>query len=95
MRGGFRLGSGRKPGFAAKNAEEARKLFSELLMKDIQPIAEALIVKAKNGDVAAARELFDRSWGKAIQATEISGSFGTPIQPLPPPIIDVALIGAT
>ena len=71
MRGGYRVGAGRKKGFAARSSEEARRIFSEMLMQEIRPIARALIVKAKSGDVAAARELFDRSWGKAAQATEI------------------------
>ncbi len=88
MKGGYRPGAGRKKGFAAKSSEEARKLFAEMTMREIQPIAQALIIKAKNGDVAAAKELFDRSWGKAVQATEISGPRGTPI--LPPPIMSLA-----
>jgi hypothetical protein len=83
MKGGRRQGAGRKQGFAAKSAEEARKLFSELLMDEIEPIAQALIAKAKSGDVAAAKELFDRSWGKSMQATEIKSVL------LPMPILDV------
>jgi len=74
MKGGYRLGAGRKKGFAARSSEEARRIFSEMLMQEIRPIARALIVKAKSGDVAAAREILDRSWGKAAQATEISDS---------------------
>ena len=83
MRGGYRAGSGRKKGFAAKSAEEARKLFSELLMADVEPIARALIAKAKQGDVSAAKELFDRSWGKSLQATEVKSVL------FPMPILDI------
>lgn len=71
MRGGYRAGAGRKKGFAAKNAEEARKLLSEKLAQEIEPIAEVLIKQAKKGDTRAIKELFDRSWGKAPQALQI------------------------
>ena len=69
MRGGYRQNAGRKKGFAAKNAEEARRVLSEMVMGDIEPIGRALINKAKKGDVTAARELFDRAFGKVPQAT--------------------------
>jgi len=64
MRGGYRLGAGRKKGFAAKNAEEARRLLSERLAQEISPIADILILKAKKGNVRAIKELFDRAWGR-------------------------------
>ncbi len=69
MRGGYRAGAGRKRGFAAKNAEEARKLLSERVTQEIGPISEALISQAKKGDIRAIKELFDRAWGRAPQAT--------------------------
>ena len=71
MRGGYRAGAGRKQGFAAKNAEEARRILSEMVMDEIKPIGKALITKAKKGDVVAARELFDRAFGKSSQTTKI------------------------
>ena len=71
MRGGYRKGAGRKQGFAAKNAEEARRVLSELVMRDIESIGKALITKAKKGDVVAVRELFDRAFGKAPQNAKI------------------------
>jgi hypothetical protein len=100
MRGGYRQNSGRKEGFSAKNAEEARRILSEMVMSEIKPIGKALIAKAKKGDITAARELFDRAFGKAPQTTKIdSDSINpTPIlsllwegeekhgQPKPPPI---------
>ena len=76
--GGKRIGAGRKKGFAAKNAEEARRMLSEMLTDKIKPIAEALIARAESGDVVAAKELFDRAWGKSLQSTEISGRGGKP-----------------
>lgn len=73
MRGGFRKGSGRKQGFAAKSAEEARILLSGRVLEEIGPICDALIKKAKKGDIPAIRELFDRAWGKPPQA--LNGAF--------------------
>ena len=78
MRGGYRPNAGRKKGFAAKNAEEARRVLSAMLVDKIKPIAEALIARAEAGDVVASKELFDRAWGKSLQATEISGKNGNP-----------------
>ena len=71
MRGGYRENSGRKKGFAAKNAEEARRVLSEMVMHEIEPIGKALVEKAKRGDVMAVRELFDRAFGKAPQTAKI------------------------
>ena len=80
MRGGYRQNAGRKQGMSAKNAEEARRVLSEMVMKEIEPIGRALIAKAKKGDVIASRELFDRAFGKAPQNLEIEGvSLPTPI----------------
>jgi hypothetical protein len=71
MRGGKRQGAGRKQGFAAKNAEEARRILSDMVLQEIAPIGKALITKAKKGDVAAVRELFDRAFGKAPQTAKV------------------------
>lgn len=71
MRGGYRKNAGRKQGFSAKNAEEARKLLSERLSQEIEPIADVLVSRAKEGDIRAIKELFDRAWGRAPQALEI------------------------
>ena len=83
MRGGYRQNAGRKQGFAAKNAEEARRMLSELVMSEIRPIGLALIEKAKKGDVMATRELFDRAFGKAPQTIAIDPHEGI----LPTPIL--------
>ena len=72
MRGGYRQGAGRKRGFAAKSAEEARRVFSETVATEITPIAKALITKAKKGDVRAIKELLDRAWGRPSQSAEIT-----------------------
>ena len=71
MRGGYRSGAGRKKGFSARNAEEARRILSDMVMDEIEPIGRALIARAKKGDVIAIRELFDRAFGKAPQTSKI------------------------
>jgi hypothetical protein len=65
MQGGKRQGAGRKKGFAAKSAEEARRVFAEAVSEQIGPIANALVKKAAKGDIRAAQLLFERAWGKA------------------------------
>jgi hypothetical protein len=72
MHGGKRQGAGRKQGFAAKSAEEARRLLSERVAQEIGPITDILLSKAKEGDIRAIRELFDRAWGRPPQALEHS-----------------------
>jgi hypothetical protein len=67
MRGGHRTGAGRKKGFAAKNAEEARKVLSERVAEEIGPLSDMLISKAKKGDMRAVHELLDRAWGRPAQ----------------------------
>jgi len=71
-RGGYRQNAGRKQGFSAKSAEEARQVLSEMVMREIGPIGEALITKAKGGDVSATKELFDRAFGKPQQNIDIN-----------------------
>lgn len=75
MRGGYRNGAGRKKGFSAKSAEEARRILSEMVMREINPIGEALITKAKNGEIPAIKELFDRTWGRAPQSINLDAYF--------------------
>lgn len=74
-RGGKRPGAGRKKGYAAKNTEEARKFIAEKVSKEIGPIVNALIKKAKQGDVRAIKELFDRAYGRTVSNEDSKGSF--------------------
>lgn len=83
MRGGYRENAGRKKGYSALKAEEARRIFSEMIMAEIEPIGKALIAKAKKGDVGAIKELFDRAFGRAGQSLDI-----TTEAVLPRPIMD-------
>lgn len=48
--------------------------------KRLRKIAEALLDKAAEGDVAAIRELGDRIDGKAMQAVELGGPGGGPVR---------------
>lgn len=73
-RGGKRKNAGRPKGTVAKSTLEAQKAKEELIkmyIENIRPINEALIAKAKEGDLPAIKELHDRVWGKSIQPTEI------------------------
>lgn len=72
MRGGYRENAGRKQGYSAKSAEEARRVLAEMVIREITPIGEALISKAKQGEVSAIRELFDRAFGKPKQDLEVN-----------------------
>lgn len=74
MKGGFREGAGRKKGFAAKGAEEARKVLSERVAQEIGPLSEMLISKAKKGDIQAIKELFDRAWGRSPQSIDMTSA---------------------
>ena len=78
--GGKRPGAGRKPGYKAKVAE----LYMELLAKEVEkqklPIIQALINRAKTGDVQAIKEIHDRLAGKPEQA--ITGKDGKDLFPV-------------
>ena len=66
-RGGFREGAGRPKAAHTIKAEAAKKTLILKFIKQKGPIFEALISKAKTGDVAAIKELFERVWGKESQ----------------------------
>ena len=72
MRGGKRKGAGRKKGFAAKSAEEARCLLAQRVAEEIGSLCDVLVSKAKGGDMRAMHELLDRAWGRAPQAVFVS-----------------------
>tara|TARA_R100001377_G_scaffold45223_1_gene25872 strand:- start:1694 stop:2029 length:336 start_codon:yes stop_codon:yes gene_type:complete len=42
-------------------------------------VVEALLVKAEDGDVSAIKEVFDRSDGKVMQESKISGDLDAPV----------------
>lgn len=90
MHGGFRQGSGRKKGFAAKSAEEGRRMFAERVAQELGPIMDILFSKAKEGDMRAIRELLDRAWGRPQLSVDLT-SLGDKLSALPsgPDDIDI------
>ena len=53
----------------AKRVNEIRsELIGSLTTEDVKEVAQALIEKAKGGDIPAVRELFDRTIGKPQEA---------------------------
>lgn len=71
--GGKRPGAGRKKGSIAEATRlkmEAKAYLAKRLEDEIIPLADALFAKAKDGEVSAIKEIFDRAWGKAAQPVE-------------------------
>lgn len=66
--GRFREGNKGGPGnpHARRVAEIRSALLKAVSPDDIREIVQALVTKAKAGDVAAAREVFDRCVGKPV-----------------------------
>lgn len=64
---------GRPKGMNAINAEKGKALLIAMYLENIKPINEALLKKAKEGDLGAIKELHDRVYGKSLQP--ISGEF--------------------
>lgn len=74
MHGGTRPGAGRKPGFSAKKAEEARRYVSMRVAEEIEPLVDVLMEKAISGDLKAMQMLLDRAWGRARQEIQLTQS---------------------
>lgn len=72
------LSVGNKGGGISSHSKELRKAFIEAFtLNDIKKIAKSLKKKAKAGDVASIKEVFDRLWGRAKQEHEIIGAVVT------------------
>lgn len=70
-KGGKQPGSGRPKG--SLNPEtirkmKARAILQKMIEDEIAPLAKVLVEKGKGGDVVAIKELFDRAFGKPVQA---------------------------
>lgn len=80
--GKFTKGNPGGPGnpFAKQAAELRAALYKAVTPEDIEEIATKLVAKAKRAEVPAVKELFDRLWGKAPQAVELSGADGDAIK---------------
>jgi hypothetical protein len=58
---------GRKKGQSAITAEAGKALLIKMYLENIIPINEALLKKAREGDMQAIKELHDRVYNKAAQ----------------------------
>jgi hypothetical protein len=75
-------GAGAPPG--NQNSSKNNRLWAETIKRvvvqgdgeTLRRVAEALILKAQEGDIAAIRELGDRLDGKSVATTELSGTDG-------------------
>lgn len=75
--GGKRAGAGRKKGSFAVHTLEAQELKKALIQayaENAKEINQALMDKAKAGDIPAIKEVLDRCFGKAPQA--VTGADG-------------------
>ena len=63
---------GRKKGARTIEATLAREYIAKNIGKYMPMIFQALVEKAKTGDVAATKELFDRGFGKAFQQMDFT-----------------------
>ena len=76
--GGARPGAGRKKGVKTIQSEKLREFLIAEVLRERGPIVTALIEKAKTGDVAAIREVFERAIGKVKESMEIE-TVGEPL----------------
>jgi hypothetical protein len=81
MKGGYRDGAGRKKGFAALEAEKAREFIAQKVSASLGQIINNLIVQAKKGNIQAAKELFDRAWGRSQTQIALSDDRQVPVVP--------------
>lgn len=63
---------GRPRGIASIKSEEARKVLAQMVFDEITPLGKRLIKEAEKGNVQAFKELFDRAFGKAPQAVDVT-----------------------
>lgn len=67
------LKGGRPKAAHTIQAEEGKKALIKAYLDNIVPINEALVNKAKSGDIQAIKELHDRVHGRAAQDVKVSG----------------------
>ena len=68
---GFKGGPGNP--FASTAIEYRRAINEAVSVEDVKEIAKAIVAKAKNGDVVAAKVILERVAGKILQEIAISG----------------------
>lgn len=62
--------------------EKASEIMLRMVLKEIVPITESLISQAKDGNIVAIKELFDRAFGKATQFMDLQSNGKELPQPL-------------
>jgi hypothetical protein len=67
----------------AASTREARALIAKVACIEMPEMLAAQIEKAKNGDTNAFIAIWDRAFGKPLQAVEHSGNVGQPIVFMP------------
>ncbi|MCC6423752.1 MAG: hypothetical protein IT447_09770 [Phycisphaerales bacterium] len=77
---GNRLGRGNP--FAKRITRLRSALLKAVTTEDIAEVVQMLMDKAKAGDVAAARELLDRTIGKARQPVDVTSGDGVDDRPV-------------
>jgi hypothetical protein len=73
--------------FGNKNSIKSNRLWAETIRRAVvqddaqrlRQIAEALLIKASEGDMAAIKELGDRLDGKALQENKLTGDSDEPV----------------
>ena len=71
-KGGKREGSGRKKGVFTIEREKMKEYIATRIAENGDALISVLLEKALTGDIPAIKELFDRGFGKAPQATDIT-----------------------
>lgn len=79
IKGRFVRGNNAAVGRADKPIDQKAKRLKEAYInaiteKDIKAIVAGQVKKAKEGDTAAAKEVFDRLWGRAKQEIDVEHS---------------------
>lgn len=58
-------------------ADTIRRVIAQSDGEALRRVAEALVLKAQEGDIAAIKELGDRIDGKSVATTELTGADGS------------------
>jgi hypothetical protein len=68
------------PGGRPKSVAQLAELCREHTPQAVARLAQIVLTGDERASVAAAKELFDRGYGKAAQHVEVSGPEGAPLQ---------------
>ena len=70
--GGKREGAGRKQGMASILADKTKDYIALEIDKNVTPLVQAQVEKAKGGDTIAFRELLDRGFGNVKESMDMT-----------------------